>query len=132
MKVIMMTKKGVGSVRLTQTDDNRYLFFNGIVEVNMETAAALNAVYQAYKGYGFEVKPEKKAAAPKTAPKAEKKVAAPRAKWHFPGGEFNREVYIQTAEAMGFPVWTRGGEKRINASKAAKRQIYLAMGAYYA
>ena len=120
MKEIIMINKG------NENDTLKFFTFKGIMKVvrrldgkeifrkEFATAEEGNRYFIGCSKKGWEV--ERK---------------APTPKWHFPNGEFNYDTYIETAELMGIRPWICGGQKKLRVSKETKKEIYLAMGAYY-
>ena len=92
MKVIVMSKKGCGTIKMEQ-NDNGYFYTRDGITMKMADATELNNAYTALKKAGWIVKDpketEKKAAAPK-----ERKQAAPRFKW----GKEGRKVWAIQAQ----------------------------------
>ena len=104
MKAIVLVKKGIGTVVMEQNvvmGEKVYSITTNGVMIPMESAETMNTAYQNYLHNGWTVKKPKEE-------KKEKKVASPRAKWHFPNGEFDYSDYVETARQMGFAIWKRG------------------------
>lgn len=113
-----LTKKGYGTIEFIQSGENCFIVRDGVrFPVTKEVG---NQTYRQYLANGWHKPAETKKAAPSNRPK-----------WHFPGGEFDREKYVETAETMGYSVWSCGDSKVVHTSKAGRQEIYLAMGAYY-
>ena len=66
MKKVMLTKKGIGTVVFTTTDDGKFIVTVNGIDMPV-TKEAGNATYMAYRNAGWSIKEqaEKKAAAPK-------------------------------------------------------------------
>ena len=65
MKNIVMVKRGVGTVELTQTDNGEYILNTGVMPVNLGSAEKLNGAYLAYRNAGYVVKEDVAKASPR-------------------------------------------------------------------